>query len=70
MMLLSSDQADSARTAPAARAGTTSIQLERIRRAEAERLGLDPETATWAEIEQAQVLYMQRLRAGQIGSGS
>lgn len=40
-----------------------SAQLEQLRRDEAERLGLDPNTATWEEIQAAQEAYMLRLKA-------
>ena len=39
-----------------------SAQVEQMRRDEAERLGLDPNTATWDEIRAAQEAYMLRLK--------
>jgi hypothetical protein len=44
-----------------------SAQVEQMRRDEAERLGLDPNTATWDEIRAAQEAYMLRLKA-QLGA--
>ena len=40
-----------------------SAQVEQMRRDEAERLGLDPDTATWEDIRAAQAAYMLRLKA-------